>query len=97
MEPIGPITEAFRVINYAEAGLWGVMGVGFATWGIWRRGGERVSCLVAAVVLLAFGASDVVEAGTGAWWHPWWLLVWKGGCVVILLGLVGRRVISRGL
>jgi hypothetical protein len=44
---------------------------------------------VAAAVLLAFGGSDVVETRTGAWWHPWWLLVWKGLCVVALVVLVG--------
>jgi hypothetical protein len=44
----------------------------------------RVRCLVAAVTLVLFGISDVVEVETGAWYRPWWLLVWKGVCVMVL-------------
>ena len=89
MHPAGPITDLFRTLNYAEAGLWIVVGVGFAVRAASRAGGAaRRSCLAAAITLLAFGASDVVETRTGAWWHPWWLLVWKGVCVIVLVGLV---------
>jgi hypothetical protein len=35
-------------------------------------------------VLVAFGLSDLVEARTGAWWRPWWLLVWKASCLAAL-------------
>ena len=89
MDPIGPITDLFRTINYIEAGFWTVIGVGFTV-----RAGQtadrtgRRNCLIAALTLLAFGASDVVETRTGAWWHPWWLLLWKGVCVIVLAGLV---------
>ena len=31
----------------------------------------------------------IVEANTGnEWWHPWWLVLWKAGCVCILLFLL---------
>src|SRR5688500_6200267 len=90
MQPIGPITDAFRNINYAEAGLWAAIGLGFAVQSFRREGAARLTCLTAAVVLLAFGASDVVETRTGAWWHPWWLLAWKAACVIALLLLVIR-------
>jgi hypothetical protein len=40
-----------------------------------------------ACVLVAFGFSDVVEIQTGAWWRPWWLLVWKGACLLAMLGM----------
>jgi hypothetical protein len=89
MDPVGPITDLFRTINYIEAGFWTVLGIGFAVRG--ATSGDRVArriCVTAAATLFAFGASDVVEAGTGAWWHPWWLLVWKGACVVVLAGLM---------
>jgi hypothetical protein len=88
MDPVGPITELFRTINYIEAGFWTVVGVGFAARAARSASGaNRWKCLLAAVALLAFGASDVVETRTGAWWHPWWLLVWKGVCVIVLAGL----------
>jgi hypothetical protein len=35
---------------------------------------------------VVFGASDVIEAQTGAWWHPWWLFVMKALCVLGFLG-----------
>jgi hypothetical protein len=88
MQPLGPITEAFRIINYAEAALWAAIGAAFAIQSFRRGGATRLTCLVAAIVLLAFGASDVVETRTGAWWHPWWLLAWKAACVLALLALV---------
>ncbi|MHC4132622.1 MAG: hypothetical protein ACYSSP_06740 [Planctomycetota bacterium] len=37
--------------------------------------------IAASILLIAFGCSDFVEIRTGAWWRPWWLLVWKGGCL----------------
>jgi hypothetical protein len=79
------VSDFFSNSNYAEAALWGVIGVVIlllgARWRISTRG--RV---VMFVTLLAFGVSDVVEAHTGAWWEPWWLLVWKGICVMVLWG-----------
>jgi len=90
MDPVGPITEFFRTVNYVEGGLWGGWGVGFAVRaaGRTRNSAARWNCVIAAVTLFAFGASDVVETRTGAWWHPWWLLVWKGVCVIVLAGLI---------
>ena len=32
-----------------------------------------------------FGVSDLIEAETGAWWHPWWLFVMKAACVLCFL------------
>lgn len=48
----------------------------------------RKECSIAAVTLILFGFSDIVEASTGAWWRPWWLFVWKALCVLILLMLL---------
>jgi hypothetical protein len=90
MEPLDHITDLFRTINYIEAGFWGVIGAGFAVRAVrLGNGAGKWKCVVAAVTLFAFGGSDVVETRTGAWWHPWWLLVWKGVCVIVLVGLVG--------
>jgi len=36
-----------------------------------------------AIILILFGVSDFVEMVTGAWWLPWWLLVWKTLCVAV--------------
>jgi hypothetical protein len=87
-EPIGPITDAFRLANYGEAVLWASMGVGFLIAAVRSGGRARWTCAAAGVALLAFGGSDVIEARTGAWWHPWWLLAWKGACLAVFTGLI---------
>jgi len=45
--------------------------------------------LTCGILLIAFGCSDFVEMKTEAWWRPWWLLVWKGGCLAgfVILGV----------
>jgi hypothetical protein len=73
--------------NNAEAVLWTAIGVAFAAAALTRRGAARKKCLIAAVVFVLFGASDLVEAHTGAWWRPWWLFAWKAACVVAMFVL----------
>jgi len=43
---------------------------------------------LAAVTFVLFGISDLAETQTGAWWQPWWLLVWKAACIALILLLV---------
>ena len=45
--------------------------------------------MLAGATLLAFGASDLVETSTGAWYDPWWLFLWKAACVACLLACLG--------
>ena len=61
--------------NVAEAGLWFTL-AGVVRW----RGGP--GSLVLA--LLVFGCTDGIEAQTGAWWRPWWLLVAKVACAACI-------------
>ena len=46
---------------------------------------ERIALFL---TLVAFGTSDFYE--TLAWWTPWWLLLWKAGCLAILVRMVYR-------
>lgn len=73
----------FLWANYVEACWWGALGVAALT----RRSG------LLGAALIAFGISDLVETRTGAWYSPWWLLVWKGMCVIciVAIGLRLRR------
>jgi hypothetical protein len=80
----------FQTTNYLEAVLWWVMGVVILVAGVRRREHLRPA-IVGSLTLVAFGLSDVVEVQTGAWWRPWWLLVWKAGCVGVLLLLLIRH------
>ena len=86
----------FGLANLTEALLWAVMALVCLIRGL-TRPTSRTVFYIAAVTLFLFGLSDVVEVRTGAWWSPWWLLLWKALCVVTLVTLVvashalGRR------
>lgn len=74
----------FVNVNRGEAVLWMTIGVVLLIAGL--RGAEnRTKYLLLAPVFAVFGISDLVEATTGAWRRPWWLLIWKGVCVLIFL------------
>ncbi|MGF1635075.1 MAG: hypothetical protein ACFCVE_14580 [Phycisphaerae bacterium] len=83
------MSQLFVLANQVEAVLWVMLAFVAAVVGV-RRPMLRSTLLPMALVLLAFGISDLVETRTGAWYRPWWLLVWKGACVGGLLGLVWR-------
>jgi hypothetical protein len=76
------VSDFFRVSNYAESGLWFAIAAAV----LFRFGMTRVA-VFAAITLVFFGVSDIVEATTGAWWRPWWLFAWKTFCVATLAGV----------
>jgi protein-S-isoprenylcysteine O-methyltransferase Ste14 len=71
--------------NRIEAAFWLAVAVIVGLRARRSRGRLRNLSFVAAVLLVLFGISDLVEARTGAWWHPLWLLIWKGICLTGLL------------
>jgi hypothetical protein len=87
------ISAFFADSNYFECCFWIAIGLGFAIAAFVK--GPRGMCLITAGTLVLFGVSDYVEAQTGAWWRPWWLLVWKGGCLVVFVALLIRRARTR--
>ena len=78
----------FSYGNYIEAGLWIVVAAVFAVFAGLKTGRVRTRCLLAVPTFLLFGISDIVEVSTGAWWKPWWLLVWKAACIAAMLALL---------
>jgi hypothetical protein len=72
------IAETF---NYFEAGLWFT----FALVIFLRRNNPNVELKKLAVILsisfAVFSISDIIEASTGAWWRPLWLLALKASCI----------------
>lgn len=83
-----------RTGNYIEACFWAAVGLVVVIVAIRRRAWRREAAF-AGVTFVIFGASDVVEAQTGAWWRPWWLLVWKASCVTVLAVLLARHARRR--
>ncbi len=78
-------------INVFEVFWWTGCGVVVLT--KTRRSGTSArgrGYLLAATFVL-FGLSDVVELQTGAWWRPWWLLVWKATCIAVLVSAALRN------
>lgn len=91
MAALDPI---FILSNRIEAAFWAGIAIGMVFVAI-RRPRVRVDCVIAAVAFALFGVSDVVETTTGAWWRPWWLLLWKSTCVATFLWLLGRHIARR--
>ncbi len=71
--------------NWIEAGVWFLIAAILFVHALRGPAAFRKTLLGLAVTVLFFGGSDLVEAQTGAWWKPWWLLVWKAVCVLLLL------------
>ena len=88
---LAAVDQTFALANYIESGLWLSISLVFAFFTS-RVTTARNDAIAAAIGFAFFGASDIVEAHTGAWWNPWWLLVWKGLCLLLFLILLIRYV-----
>ena len=69
--------------NFYEAFIWFfVAGISLA-YAITKKDPlQRRLLLWTVPVWIAFGVSDFVEIQTGGWWKPWWMLLWKGVCLI---------------
>lgn len=72
--------------NLIEAGVWFLVALVWFYEGATSRAALRWVTVVLALTFVLFGLSDLVESETGAWWRPWWLLAWKGACVIGIVG-----------
>ena len=71
-------------VNWIEILLWGFISVViFLHWLSKER--EKLGLLGLALVFGGFALSDYVELRTGSWWEPWWLAVWKGGSILVIV------------
>ena len=86
--------SAHRWYNLIEAGFWIVLSV-FCLLAAARSNYHKRRLMTSCLVLLAFGVSDLVEVQTGAWWRPWWLLVWKTTCLLFIALIWGPVVWKR--
>jgi hypothetical protein len=70
------------IFNYCEAVLW----FAIALTVFLRRKNANVKltklAMLVSISFFFFGISDLIEANTGAWWRPWWLLVLKALCIL---------------
>ncbi|NET27350.1 hypothetical protein [Okeania sp. SIO1I7] len=82
------LEKVYKKGNYIEAVIWLIFSGAFAVSAIKNSGIIRLHRIVATFTFLLFGLSDIVEVQTGAWWHPWWLFVWKSLCVLSMFCLL---------
>lgn len=83
---------AVDIFNTVELVVWSGIGLEFLWRGFVTEVIPRRMAFIAGLAFLLFGVSDAIELQTGAFWRPWWLLVWKGTCIAMFLWLwVNRR------
>jgi hypothetical protein len=78
-------TDFSRLFNQGESVLWFAIAITLLVRPVPRLVGTSWKWLL-PLCFVVFGISDVIEAQTGAWWHPWWLFVTKALCVLGFLG-----------
>ena len=83
------ITTSVDWFNVFEILLWTSLGAVLFVRACTQQTG-RLVYLSGTCVLLAFAGSDAVELVSGAWWRPWWLLVWKTICIGALFAVFVR-------
>ena len=76
------LTDPEVIGNYIEAVFWMTIGTVLGIAGRRTDPAFKTLALVACGLFVVFGISDLIEAQTGAWWKPLWLLGWKGLCIV---------------
>jgi hypothetical protein len=79
------LEHGYYWINLAEGILWLGFAIGFGL-SVYRPG-LRTRKIIAAVTFLWFGFSDFAEMNLSGD-LPWWLLLWKGSCLLVLLILL---------
>lgn len=82
------LTNIYRQGNYIEAIIWFIFALGFLIVAGQNSSKITKQHYLASINFFLFGISDIVEVQTGAWWHPWWLFLWKSGCIFMMLWLL---------
>ncbi len=69
--------------NKIECVIWAIIALGFLVRTFSLQDYRRNLAYICAISFFLFGLSDLAEVTTGAWYKPWWLLVWKAACVIV--------------
>lgn len=78
--------HSLAVFNIAEALVWIVIALVIAARASFARADRRRIGFIASAAFLAFAGTDLIEANTGAWYRPLWLLVYNVVCVAFIVG-----------
>ena len=80
--------DIVRTGNIIEAFFWIAVSLLFFIPAILPREKHRLFCLVGGLLFFIFSLSDFYEAHTGAWWKPWWLILWNAGCFIGIIFII---------
>lgn len=89
------LTNIYRQGNYVEAIIWFIFALSFLIVAQQNSGKIRKQRYLVSINFALFGISDIVEVQTGAWWQPWWLFLWKSGCVFIMVWLLFIYLVNK--
>ncbi|GBE16551.1 hypothetical protein BMS3Abin15_00372 [bacterium BMS3Abin15] len=70
-----------KTFNFIEGIYWLTLGVFVLTLLKATPHKYKRLALFTSLILILFSITDFIEIGTGAYWIPWWLLVWNIICV----------------
>jgi len=71
--------DAVKWYNIFEGFLWSVFAAVFFVAALKPGEKNRRFCLMGGLIFVVMSLSEFYEVRTGAWWRPWWLILWKGG------------------
>lgn len=88
--------DFYVLFNFIEAWYWIAVAALLASGSFIGKAEFRQLYRAAFISIVLFGCSDFVEMKTGSWYKPWWLLVWKGMCILafVFIFLWYRRIRS---
>jgi hypothetical protein len=88
--------EIVSIGNIIEGCFWFLVSLVFFVPALRPKEGHRWFCLSGGALFVIFGLSDMYESTTGAWWKPWWLILWNVGCVggMVLLFFWYKRIMG---
>jgi hypothetical protein len=81
--------------NACEAAFWVVVGAVVIVRSRAAPSRVRRVGLIAGLAFFAFAGTDLVELRTGAWYRPWWLLVYNALCITTLAACYGAYLPAR--
>lgn len=87
--------QLHATFNVAEAVFWVVLAVVIAVRARFSHPALRRLGFLVAFAFFAFAGTDLIEAKTGAWYRPLWLLGYNAACLAVIAGCFVRYLFVR--
>jgi len=77
--------DMVKAYNIFEGFLWIGFSLVFFIPAFKRSEKHRLFCLLGGLGFISSSLSDFYEAHSGAWWEPWWLVLWKASFAPLII------------